>query len=768
VEIGIMYRSPRSAASRLFASTLLVSSLAVGAAFCAPARADDASAAAPPPAPANPQASPAERQLRNDVDAYFHFAWIGRYDLAGQFGQKVVDESDDPAALIPILESVANLHDQTMGYIAQLLLFDSQPDLKDVTDKLLLKVQAGDLARAQDPDLIAQTLRDMSANERAYENHLPALRRSGELAIPVMIQFLQNPDSDHKPYRGTVRRAMQDMGKSALNPLLAATSMKDYDTLLTIIDTLGSLGYDASAPYLARLAGDTSLPQTVRNSATSALGRLQMKPGQPTDPADLFYDLALRFYYNQTQIGQVLDHPGPTPSTPVRTCSYWSWDSEKGLTRVEVPAEIFNDLMSLRTSEFALALNSDMPSAVSLWLDADNQREVDLPSGDTDPVRGSAPPAHYFNVSSGARHLDDALARALKDHNSPVAFKLTRSLGLIVGRSSMTGHLGEPLTDALRYPDKRVRYEAACALAASLPTKPFADQDLVVPLLVQAIGEGGQGNVIVVGPTQDDANALQDTLRKVGYLTVTAASPGEAVSAALRLPSVDAIVVARGTSDQDIDRILDLASRTPAMEVAVEVVLKESDSGPVATMALSNPLLAVSTETDGAKLKQDIDAARAKSGLSPLEPAEADAYALRAAHILENLALDRDAVLSAAIGESGLISALESPKPELVDAVGRVLARLPSNTAQQGLAQHALDEQTAAPVRISLFQSLTISAKAFGNQLDPSQVDLLTKEAVAITQDDLRAAAAEARGSLNLPTDAARDLILNQGGGSGN
>jgi CheY-like chemotaxis protein len=715
------------------------------------------------PAPAPAQASPQERQLRNDVDAYFHYAWIGRYDLASQFAQKVTDEASDPAALIPILGDIAKLHDQNMGYMAQLLLFDKQPQLKDSTDKLLLKVQAGNIARAQDPMVIEQTIRDMSLGERGYENHLPILRRSGELAIPVMIQFLRLEDDQHKPFRGTVRRALVDMGRSAVNPLLAAADMKDSDTLLPIIDALGNLGYDAAAPVLARLARDPNSAAEVKVAAASALGRLGISTEQANDPATMYYGLALRFYYNKADIGQTINNPGPSPDAPVQTCDYWTWEGDKGLVPTPVPASIFNDLMTLRACDSALSLNADLSDAVSLWLDADNKREADLPAGATDPIRGNTPPAHYFNVSAGARHLDDALARSLADHNAAVSLKLTHSLGLIVGRSTMSGQAGYPLTDALRFPDKAVRYEAACALASALPDKQFNDQDLVVPLLVQAIGEGGGGNVLVVASNQDDANGLQESLRKIGYVTTTATSAGEAVSAASNLPSVDAIVIARGVPDEEVGRVIEIAGQTSRLQGAVDVVMAATDTGYPAAAALKNPLVSVSTESAGDALKKDIEAARAKAGLAPLDVKAAGSYAMRAALALENLAVGRNQVLNLSVAESGLLNALNGQRAELVAAIGNVLARFSTQAAQQGLARRALDDAAPQPIRISLFQALTVSAKTFGNQLDSSQVAQLQKEAVELKDNDIRSAAAEARGALNLPTDEATNLILSQG-----
>src|SRR5271170_4684047 len=156
---------PRSTVYRL----LLTSTIGLGVAPRLMAQ----DAAALPPAAAPAGVSPEDRQLRNDVDAYFHYAWIARYDLAAQFAQKIVDESADPAALIPVLQDIAKAHDPNSGYMAQLLYFDNQADLKDTTDKLLLKVQAGNIARSQDPTLIEETIRSMSVGERGYENNLP-------------------------------------------------------------------------------------------------------------------------------------------------------------------------------------------------------------------------------------------------------------------------------------------------------------------------------------------------------------------------------------------------------------------------------------------------------------------------------------------------------------------------------------------------------------------------------------------------------------------
>ena len=93
---------------------------------------------------------------------------------------------------------------------------------------------------------------------------------------------------------------------------------------------------------------------------------------------------------------------------------------------------------------------------------------------------------------------------------------------------------------------------------------------------------------------------------------------------------------------------------------------------------------------------------------------------------------------------------------------GSVLGLLNDRDAQSGLLQTAQDEKTADDVKISLYNSLATSAKFFGNLLDGTQIDSLQKTVSATPNLEVRSAAAEAHGALNLPADQAKSLILEQ------
>jgi len=91
-----------------------------------------------------------------------------------------------------------------------------------------------------------------------------------------------------------------------------------------------------------------------------------------------------------------------------------------------------------------------------------------------------------------------------------------------------------------------------------------------------------------------------------------------------------------------------------------------------------------------------------------------------------------------------------------------VLATLNSDSAQNGLAMKANDAATPPDVRVSFYKSVAESAKHFGNRLQSEQIAGLEKTVSDSKDSAVRDAAAQARGALNLPADAARTLILKQ------
>jgi hypothetical protein len=750
-----MFRLPR-----IVPSLALACSLAVPSVYLATrAGADDATTA--PAAGAAAAAAPddAVKELQGNVESYLHYGLVARYDLAAAAGQKILDSQVDPKTTLDVFNKVARSRKTTTD--SELARLNAVDSLKDVNSKILAKLNAGHIASSQDPAYIEKTIQAMIVNERAYLNGLQRLNNSGESAVPVMIDYLRQRDDQHRQYEPTIRRAFIDMGKVTLNPLLAATEMKDADTLVEVIQTLGALGYDTAAPYLARLANDPATSDAIKKQATEALHKLNRSSD---NPADQFIKLANGLYSGNVNINQVVDKPGATPDVTTKVSMVWWWDAANHiLTRQEVPAAIFNDVMTKRACEYALKIDGSKAEAVSLWLAANNKQEVDLPAGATDPTVDGLPNAHFYNVSAGVRYLNDALSRAVNDKNGPVALKLTHSLGQIIGTSSMETATGDPLIRAMSYPDKLVRYEAAFALAAGLPTKPFSHQEAVVPLLSEALGQGGKGNVVVFGASADDVNGLLDKVRHLGYNAAGDATAQGAANAASTLASVDAILISPDLPDTSVTQMMALAAKDNRLAPAAEVVMIKSPASQFKKLELSTSNLSTTSATDGDALKASIEAGRAKAGSAVLDDKSAADYSGRAVDLLYRLAVNHGSVLNVAVAEPGLLNALNDSRPEIATGAAKVLAWIPSTGAQQGLILKAVDASVTDPAfKATLFKSVATSAKLYGNKLDAAKVDQLQKAVEDLKDADVRAAAAEARGALNLPADEAKNLILKQ------
>jgi hypothetical protein len=105
---------------------------------------------------------------------------------------------------------------------------------------------------------------------------------------------------------------------------------------------------------------------------------------------------------------------------------------------------------------------------------------------------------------------------------------------------------------------------------------------------------------------------------------------------------------------------------------------------------------------------------------------------------------------------------MNDARPEIVKVSGEVLGLLNDKDAQAALLIKSSDPKTSDDVKISIYNSLGCNARFFGNLLSADQVQTLTKSAQDTPNLQVRSAADEARGTLNLPADQAKNLIVQQ------
>jgi hypothetical protein len=212
----------------------------------------------------------------------------------------------------------------------------------------------------------------------------------------------------------------------------------------------------------------------------------------------------------------------------------------------------------------------------------------------------------------------------------------------------------------------------------------------------------------------------------------------------------------------EVERLLNSHNQPVKLAGASKLVIVKSDASPYAARAQSDPMISTTQAHDANALKPAIDQARTKAGGLPVDPAVATKYATRAGELLAKLAISNTTVFDLSTAEPSLLSSLTDPRPEIVKLAGNVLAYVNTMDGQAGLLAVGSDDKSADDVKISLLKSLSTNAKYFGNKLEPQQIETLAKLVEGAPNLEVRSAAAEAHGALNLPPDQAKGLILKQ------
>ncbi len=693
------------------------------------------------------------RELRASVNDYWHFAKIGRYDAALAKGQAVLDAGEDPLTVLAAFEAIAKAGNDDLDQ--WMLRFRNVPAITEVSNNLAKVLADGRFARRSDPEFITANIDRLIKNEIGYRNGLENLRSSGEFAVPILLDYLRTPSKSQ--YHDAVRRAIRDIGKPALNPLVASTEMKDAETLSAVVGLLGDLGYPDAAPYILRVharAGDT-----LRDACTRALAKL----GVPATSVDAAYlDLAERYYYDRASI--VADNRNDN-------AYIWYWDETSGLVKRDVAQNLYGRIMAMRAAEFSLEASSNTSTstpdaavadrALALWLAANYQREAD--ANGTDASRAeNQPEAHYYGVTSGSKYLSMALDRALTDRNSRLAFDVLKSMQLAVGRTNLDVS-GEkaPIIQALSYGDRSVRFEAAIALASARPAATYVGADSVVPLLGEAVSQTGQPTAVLVMPATSDINANSPALNAAGYQVVGVTSAGDIAAQLAEVPAVDVVVLSTQLSPEQVDAALTASRNSLKLRGATKVLLVDSTVSPFEQLKQSDPLIHTAVVANPEQLAEAVTKAAASSASLPIDADAATAYALRSAGVLRELAV-AGGIYSLDPIKSTLLASLTDARDEVVAAVAGVLAEYNDADAQKALLARASDTELSPELRSTLYKALAGNAKNFGNKLEPAELATLEKAVTDEAELPVRSAAAEARGGLNLPADAAKSIIVGQ------
>jgi hypothetical protein len=416
-----------------------------------------------------------EQTLEQNWNDFLHYTTIGRLDLAIGYGQAIVKSNPDPVALLTLNQK------NPQGYELAMRVVDTSKnaELAALAKQLMGFIDRGRFANRSDPTVIVDEVKRLKTTLRGKMTAIQRLKDSGEYSVPFLLDAMAEPgqagDAD-------LIEALSGIGRLGIRPLAAALQTDNAAVKTEIIKAIGRIGYTQSLCHLKYLS-EKDPSATIRDLAAQNIRLIDPKALELSS-ATLFYQLAEKYYYHDESLA-------PQAGAPI--ANVWFWDSKAGrLMRSEVAPAYFNELMAMRCCEWALKADENYGQAIGLWLASYFAAEAaGVPMPDYFDENHAS--AAVYATTAGPEYLHQALARAIKDGSAAVALGIVEALATNAGEKSLmyATDSGQPLLQALSFPNKAVRYTAAIAIGNAGPRKAFNESRLVVQNLTQALLEKG-------------------------------------------------------------------------------------------------------------------------------------------------------------------------------------------------------------------------------------------------------------------------------------
>ncbi len=692
----------------------------------------------------------ADRTMEETLRDFIHFVRIARYDAAHALGQELLDAGMSPIEFVDLVEQTGEF-DRFERSVAEAMRVQSLEAVAAGLDRLF---RDGKLARARHPDEIARNIALLTEGLRARSLARERLVAAGEYAMPQLLEaFLQGTDPG---LRAQVQRVMVDLGRQAIIPLATALESVDPTRQEAIANVLALIEYRTSLPYLTAVHQGTR-SDAVRQATGRAIGRLQGDPNASV--AELFALLGESYYDERVELTSFLDEPFQL---------LWDYDPGLGLSMTAIRTEVFHEAMAMRTAERSLRLDPADRDVMALWIAANYSREIDSREGYVNPVYGpDRRSAEYFAIGAGADTTNRVVARGLADRDTPLALRAIGAVQKTAGPRTLWGEgtgVGGPMLEALRYPNRRVQYEAALAMGLAQPRVTFTGSQRVVPLLAGAVKDAAARHAIVLtGRDRESYDRLRSVLEADGYQVLPPAEGGlgDIDAAIAERPGIDLVVMSLPleTSINTIGQIRsdEALAVSPVLAMLTPVELEPMRRRFVRDQSVAIRRSGVSDSQLSVTVSELVE--RASGG--PITDDEAARFADRALAVLRDLAVAQNGVLDVRDAAAPLIEVLEERSGRVALDVAEVLAHVDEPRAQGSIMERVLSE-TDLDQRVALLEKVADSGKRYGNLLE----DRLVRRLVRLAQDEderLSTQAVATVGALGLPNDNLLPMIL--GGG---
>lgn len=687
------------------------------------------------------------------LNDWIHYTNISRFDLARENAQALLNSGISDTEFVALVDDVAKVNKR---FEEALQKGHKQAEVEAIAGKLQKKYEAGRLAHARNAPEISRNIALLKGTQREKLLGSQRLVAAGEYAMPQLLQVLL--DRADTVLSSEVQRVITSLGRQAIIPLCTALSGLDAPSEEIVIGVLGEIPYATSLPFIYDLRSQTK-SDPVKRASDRAILRITGVINPEVPVAERYLTLANDYYRQPRSLTSF-------PDEDVQLL--WSFNPGGGLFPTAIATPVYHEAMAMRLTERALALDAPNSEALALWLAANFSREIDTPP----PVNGVAyeNPAYpkdrrdamYYAVAAGAAADQRVLARAIDTRNTPLARRAIAATQQTAGGSGLwTGDANrKPLLEAVAYPNRRVQYEAAMAIAAAQPRAEFEGSNRVVPILASATRDAGARYALVIAANAEQQTGLAGVLRAKGFTVLPPARQlNDAAQAIAEAPGID-LILSQLPNEQTEELISQVKGRpnlaaTPILALVTTAAYTNLGSKHSSEAGVRFVREGVTPDQVAAAAEQLLEVT---SG-PPVTPEEAKQYKERALAVLRDLAVSANGVLNVGDAAGPLMTALADSTGPLRIQIAEVLSYIPSKPVQVALMDAALT--AAGDDQIALMDKAAHSAKLSGNMLEPRQVTALVKLATGgATSDQQATAAAAVMGALNLPNADLIPLII--------
>ena len=745
------------------------------------------------------------------LDLTLHYVLIGKPDLALSNIQALYDTGITDAQITLLVDE----HGMREKLERSLPRGRNMQGVSEEFAGLEIRWIAGQRAVARDPARIAAAIASLGGSMRQQMIARGQLMAAGEYAVPALLRAVLEGTS---PQVASAARAMLvEMKRLAVVPLGTALPALDSGGQRKVCEILSEIGWPTAEPFLLRLASSPSAPADVRDAAMRAYRRLG---GTSNDVGSQFAALARRYFERTPTLIPYPNDPTnnvwayetyagltpitvPTPiyadlmgmllarealradpSSRLALATYVACDLRRAITEAseglgsaefddgmdggqEMDGEDAGDGDADLTSGNGDELEDGEATGKSMddeVLGDDGAEDASADEGITASARkmvGLAPySAEFFATAAGPSILQDVIAMALDAQDTALARAAMAALARTSSTRGMIAQGGRnALVEALGYPDRRVRFDAALVIANALPQQGFSSDAAVVPILGSMVASGGSTGA-AIAQSDEDLRTIDARLGGIGFRPLRGGRDFSAVSTELVGGQGVDLIVVQGPRGFVRDTVASVRNSRVAGAAPVVVLADPADASGLSIDFDGDARVAVmSSGSPDSAFERAVAAASGGAGGSVVSEEEGEDYTLRALDALQMIADSGSPVFDIRNAEIPLLGALASTSGDMRLRVAGVVARVPTERSQRTLMDASLaargDEQAELLLR------LAESARRFGNMLEPQQVDALRKVITTSTGPEADAAGA-AYGALGLPVRDVVKLIVTE------